>query len=72
MGPSIQLSQGPGHLGRLCKGKPLDVFTPWMVVVVAIVCGDEGFQVHWINSRVALICCEDNVTDPVELQKQNW
>jgi hypothetical protein len=34
MEPSIQLSQGSGHLGRLCKGRPLDVFIPWMVVVV--------------------------------------
>lgn len=28
---SIHLRQGPEHLGKLCKGKPLDVFTPWMV-----------------------------------------
>lgn len=27
----MRLSQGPGHLGRLCKGRPLDVFAPWMV-----------------------------------------
>lgn len=31
MDANIQLSQGPGCLGRLCKGRPLDVFTPWMV-----------------------------------------